>query len=130
MSSSGLSAEESAPSSGMERSYELLPGLTLRLSSDSPSILAYFDSEYGVPRAGQPNLVPSIEVYASESRFRPPADSLVLGTRHKTIGWTVAMWDMEEKPVKLAFRGKGSMATSFLQTFYLEPLLRSVAARA
>jgi hypothetical protein len=49
--------------------------------------------------------------------------------RHKILRWRVAVAGVDEATTRVAFEGSGQMVISFLQTFYVEPLLRLKFAR-
>lgn len=114
-----------------ERLYEFPPGVVVRLTTRRRDALSHFDGEYrrfAVETATRVQL----DIFVGNHRLwtlPPPtsngvADYLTYQGRHKTIRWRLALWGLEEETTKLAFEGKGDMAVSFLQTFYLEPLLR------
>ncbi len=110
------------------RSYRFPSGVTLHLVAGR-EIATHFDAEYGELRCDEGGPI-DIEVHAVDY----PATIQVLrraGTevselkgRHKTVTWRVAVWGLDDATTHVAFRGAGQMAVSFLQTFYVEPLLR------
>ncbi|MEE8385010.1 MAG: hypothetical protein V3S01_03760 [Dehalococcoidia bacterium] len=99
--------------------------MTVRIVSDRREVLSHFDAEYGKVAVSQADR-PQIDVHAG------PYDTIVTEApdlceyrgRHKTIRWRLAVSGLDSDVTRLAFDGRGSMAISFLQTFYLEPLLR------
>jgi hypothetical protein len=111
------------------RYYRFPAGVTVRFRTGRREVRAHFDAEYGrlgldssdtcdveVRTDGYRRLLRSLRadgVQVSEHRGR-----------HKTVTWRVAIWGLDDETTRLAFEGRGEMAISFLQTFYLEPLLR------
>jgi hypothetical protein len=106
-----------------QRLYEFAPGVVVRFVTDRKDVLRHFDGEYGrvsVNRSSEPQ----IEVRVGEqSGLTASPGFLTYQGRHKTITWKVALGGVDDDTTVVAFWGKGAMAISFLQTFYLEPLL-------
>ena len=71
---------------------------------------------------------PDIEVYAGQAAVASSPDPLLLergfAGRHKILRWRVGVAGIDEETTTIAFEGRGQMVISFLQTFYVEPLLR------
>ena len=110
-----------------QRAYRFPSGLTLRLQSDERQVLNHLDAEYRpvlANAAGEPD----IDVYAGRSAIssspEPGAFSQAYKGRHKTVRWRVAVGGLEEGTTRVLFDGRGQLVISFLQTFYIEPLLR------
>lgn len=111
------------------RHYEFAPGVVVRLVAPRGRVLTHFDQEYSAAATGAIES-PQIEVFGgdfnrvvSEAQAHYP-DVLLRRSRHKTIVWKTALWGMEDDTTRVAFTGHGPLVTSFLQTFYVEPLLR------
>ncbi len=109
-----------------ERRYQFPGGVLVSLRASQRDILRHFDGEYHslITEADGP---PHIEVFAGReisgdlcAAWDVPPHS----GRHKTIRWKVALDGFDSTTTKVAYEGAGAMAVSFLQTFYLEPLLR------
>jgi hypothetical protein len=109
------------------RTYEFPAGVTLRLRSDQRDVLAHFDAEYGDISSGASGNA-NIEVCAGRSAISssPVAASTdeMYEARHKTVTWRVAISGLEADTTTVTFEGRGQLVVSFLQTFYVEPLLR------
>jgi hypothetical protein len=102
-------------------------GVALRIHSATPGLLAHFHGEYG-EGAGEAPGPPDVEVYAGKAAVASsPAPRLLasgFAGRHKVLRWRVAVAGIDKETTTVAFDGGGQMVISFLQTFYVEPLLR------
>ncbi len=129
MKPSARSVKVSAPSSApAERLYEFPPGVVVRLVTARKDVLSHFDAEYGrlaIQQASKPQLELHTGDYARLLASLPAKMyRSELRGRHKTIRWRIAVCGLDNETTRLVFDGMGAMAISFLQTFYLEPLLR------
>jgi hypothetical protein len=116
-----------ARSRSLSETYEFQAGVALRIHSSRPEVLAHFGAEYGVA-APQRDSPPDIEVYAGKDAVRSSPFPHLLEdghrARHKILRWRVGVAGVDEQTTVVAFEGSGQMVISFLQTFYVEPLLR------
>jgi hypothetical protein len=106
--------------------YRFPSGVAMRIHSDRPDLLAHFRGEYGEGIAdAQP---PDVEVYAGKAAVASSPDPGLLergfAGRHKVLRWRVGVSGVDKETTMVAFEGGGQMVISFLQTFYVEPLLR------
>jgi len=110
-----------------QRSYRFPSGVTLRLLTTQRDVLAHLDAEYGSVATEVPG-EPDIEVYAGESAIAssPQANEFddAYEGRHKTVTWRIAVGGLDGATTRVLFVGRGELVVSFLQTFYVEPLLR------
>ncbi len=110
-----------------QRDYRFPSGVTLRLQSNQRAVLSHIDAEYGSVLAEAPGK-PDIEVYAGHTAIasspQPGEFNQAYEGRHKTVSWRVAVSSLEEETTRVLFEGRGQLVISFLQTFYIEPLLR------
>jgi hypothetical protein len=109
------------------RAYRFAAGVTLRIHSSQHAVLNHFASEYTSAAIEEPD-VADIEVYAGKKVIAssPEADRLsrAYEGRHKIVRWRVGISGLCESTTHVGFEGNGSLVISFLQTFYVEPLLR------
>jgi hypothetical protein len=115
-----------------QRAYRFPSGVTLRILSAQKEILAHFDGEYGSARAD--DVAADIEVYAGKAAIsasrQAEAHRAAFQGRHKIVRWRVSVSDVSKATTYVGFEGSGQLVVSFLQTFYVEPLLRlKIAAR-
>jgi hypothetical protein len=107
--------------------FEFPSGVSLRVHSRQPDLLAHFRAEYG-EGASERAAPADIEVYAGkatvESSPEPQLLAMGFAGRHKVLRWRVGVAGIAEATTTVAFEGRGQMVISFLQTFYVEPLLR------
>ena len=110
-----------------QRTYKFPSGVGLSIRSRQREVLAHFDAEYGsaaVEKGGDAD----IEVYAGRAAISssPAADTGMPAYqgRHKTVRWRTGIGDLSRDTTRVEFEGSGQLVVSFLQTFYLEPLLR------
>jgi len=109
-----------------ERTYRFASGVTLRLRSRREDVLAHFEGEYG-SAAVEHSGAADIDVYAGNDAIAALGERLLdhaYEGRHKTVRWRVAVADLQQETIRVAFEGSGALVVSFLQTFYIEPLLR------
>lgn len=108
------------------RRYRLAPDVIVQVITAREDVARHFEDEYGSARiAGEASEGHRIDVIVDDfDSVTSRGNWLSRRGRHKTITWRVAVRDVDEQVTSLAFEGGGSMAISFLQTFYLEPLLR------
>jgi len=110
-----------------QRTYEFPSGVRLSIRSQQREVLGHFDAEYGSLGGLETGEV-HIEVYAGRAAISSsPALDIGLPAyrgRHKTVRWRVAIGDLTRNTTRVEFQGSGQLVVSFLQTFYLEPLLR------
>ena len=109
------------------RTYGFPSGVTLRLQTNAREVLSHLDAEYRSVLAKVPGEA-DIDVYAGQSAIssspeRPEFNQAYEG-RHKTVTWRVAVGGLDERTIRVLFEGRGQLVVSFLQTFYIEPLLR------
>jgi hypothetical protein len=108
--------------------YEFPSGVALRVHSHQAEVLAHFRAEYAGAVVSQRNEPVDIEVYAGREAVRSgPLPQLLedgYEARHKILRWRVGLAGLDEQTTVVAFDGSGQMVISFLQTFYVEPLLR------
>ena len=113
--------------SSNQRTYVFPSGVTLRLHSDQREVISHIDAEYGSVLAVAPGDA-DIDVYAGRSAISssPRANDFeqAYEGRHKTVNWRVAVSGLEAETTRVLFEGRGQLVISFLQTFYIEPLLR------
>jgi len=107
--------------------YQFPSGVRLRIHSSQPEILAHFRAEYG--QAVSNGTGPAdLEVYAGKASIASSPEPRLLKRgydgRHKILRWRVGFAGLEAETTRVAFEGSGQMVISFLQTFYVEPLLR------
>ena len=109
------------------RNYEFLSGIAVRLVTPRKDILAHFDGEYG-RMAVTNDCDAQIAVHVDADHVDVSGDERAQvfspRGRHKTITWKITASAPLDDPTTVVFEGSGTMAISFLQTFYLEPLLR------
>jgi hypothetical protein len=109
------------------RAYRFPSGVTLRIHSSQRAVRDHFASEYATAAIADPG-VADIEVYAGRNAISssPQADQLRRGYegKHKIVRWRVSITDLCRDTTYVGFEGSGSLVISFLQTFYVEPLLR------
>ena len=107
--------------------YLFPSGVTLRLHSAQGELLTHFRGEYG-KGGGEDAGAPDLEVYAGKEAVASSPDPKLLTRgfvgRHKILRWRVAVSGIDRDTTTVAFDGGGQMVISFLQTFYVEPLLR------
>ena len=113
---------------GLPSETYLFPsGVALRVHSAQPDLLAHFRGEYG-ESSSELSGPPDIEVYAGKAAVVASPDPGLLARgfagRHKILRWRVGVGGVGEDTTTVAFEGGGQMVISFLQTFYVEPLLR------
>ena len=113
---------------GLPSETYLFPsGVALRIHSAQPDLLGHFRGEYG-EGAGEAAGPPDVEVYAGKAAIAssPAPGRLARGFagRHKVLRWRVGVAGIDQDTTTVAFEGAGQMVISFLQTFYVEPLLR------
>jgi hypothetical protein len=117
---------------GKSRNYRFASGVTLRIHTLQEEFREHFDGEYARAAGGFDGEA-DIEVYAGSEAIAASANGLLNGAyegRHKVVRWKVAVAGIGEQTTRVAFEGTGSLVISFLQTFYIEPLLRlKTAAR-
>ena len=107
-----------------ERYYEFPPGVVLRILSPRSHVLAYFDAEYGPLRtAGTADVQLSVRV-GKQGKITHSTDAIVYRRRHKLTSWTITLSDLESERTSVEFDGHGVMTLPYLQSFYIEPLLR------
>jgi hypothetical protein len=109
------------------RAYRFPSGVTLRIHSSQNAVLSHFASEYTSAAVEEPD-VADIEVYAGKQAV---SSSSVAGRlsqayegRHKIVRWRISVAGLCEDTTYVGFEGGGQLVISFLQTFYVEPLLR------
>jgi len=109
------------------RAYRFPSGVTLRIHSSQSAILSHFASEYASASIEDSGAA-DIEVYAGRNAISasPEADRLSewYEGRHKIVRWRVCVAGLCADTTYLGFEGSGQLVISFLQTFYVEPLLR------
>ena len=107
--------------------YLFPSGVTLRIQSAQSDLLDHFRGEYG-EGAGEAPGPPDVEVYAGKAAVASSPDPELLARgfagRHKILRWRVGVAGIDQDTTTVAFEGAGQMVISFLQTFYVEPLLR------
>ncbi len=107
--------------------YRFPSGVTLRLQTDQREILGHIDAEYGSLSTEALDEA-DIDVYAGRSAISSSAQasefSQAYEGRHKTVHWRVAVSSLQAETIRVLFEGRGQLVISFLQTFYIEPLLR------
>lgn len=107
-----------------ERYYEFPPGVVLRVFSGQRNVLAYFEAEYGPFRtAGTADVQLNVHVGKQGNVARAPG-AIVHRRRHKLTSWTITFTDLESERTSIDFDGRGVMTLPYLQSFYIEPLLR------
>src|SRR5438128_6394329 len=113
--------------SSYQRMYRFPSGVTLRLQTDQREVLGHLDAEYGsvsTEALGEAD----IDVYAGQSAISSSAQDSEFNEayegRHKTVHWRVAVSSLQAETIRVLFEGRGQLVISFLQTFYIEPLLR------
>jgi len=118
------------PQSGKQprqRTYCFPSGATLLLRTNQREVLEHLDAEYGT-LATDTSGTPDIEVYAGDSAIASSPNASDFNEayegRHKTVTWRVAVSRLDEDTTSVLFEGRGQLVISFLQTFYIEPLLR------
>jgi hypothetical protein len=109
------------------RAYRFPSGATLRIHSSERDFLQHFASEYRTATVEDPG-VADVEVYAGKDAIRSSPEAL-RGTqtyegRHKIVRWRLSIAGLCEDRTFVGFEGSGQLVISFLQTFYVEPLLR------
>jgi len=116
-----------ADDSQSHRTYKFPAGITLRLQSYQRDVLAHFDAEYGDVRSADATST-DIDLYAGRSAVSSsPAGTAteeMYEARHKTVTWRVGVTGLDAGTTTVRFEGRGQLVVSFLQTFYVEPLLR------
>jgi len=114
-------------SSSYQRMYRFPSGVTLRLQTDQREVLGHLDAEYGSVTTEAPGEA-DIDVYAGQSAISSSAQDSEFNEayegRHKTVHWRVAVSSLQAETIRVLFEGRGQLVISFLQTFYIEPLLR------
>lgn len=109
------------------RAYRFPSGVTLRIHSSQRAVLNHFASEYTSAAVEEPG-VADIEVYAGKKAISSSqqADRLsrAYEGRHKIVRWRISVAGLCEDTTYVGFEGSGQLVISFLQTFYVEPLLR------
>jgi hypothetical protein len=99
----------------------------MRITSSQRELLNHFRAEYG-EESGQRSEPPDIDVYAGKAAVESSPEPRLLARgfagRHKVLRWRVGFADVDKETTTVAFDGSGQMVISFLQTFYVEPLLR------
>ena len=113
---------------GLPSETYLFPsGVSLRIHSAQAELLAHFRGEYG-EGATEAQGPPDVEVYAGRAAVASSPDPGLLANgfagRHKILRWRVGVAGIDQDTTIVAFEGGGQMVISFLQTFYVEPLLR------
>src|SRR5437867_13229607 len=113
--------------SSYQRMYRFPSGVTLRLQTDQREVLGHLDAEYGsvsTEALGEAD----IDVYAGQSAISSSAQDSEFNEayegRHKTVHSRVAVSSLQAETIRVLFEGRGQLVISFLQTFYIEPLLR------
>ena len=107
-----------------ELCYEFPPGVVLRIVSRHSHVLAYFDAEYGAFRtAGTADVQLNVHVGRQGNIAHSP-DAIVHRRRHKLTSWTITFTDLDSERTDVEFDGHGVMTLPYLQSFYIEPLLR------
>jgi hypothetical protein len=102
-----------------ERTYRFASGVILRLRSRRDDVLAHFDGEYGsaaVEHAGEAD----IEVYAGKDAVAAAGEKLLdhaYEGRHKTVHWRVAVTDLRQETISVAFEGSGRLSSPFSRRF-------------
>ena len=111
----------------LSETYLFPSGVALRIHSTQRDLLAHFRGEYG-EGTGEPSGRPDVEVYAGKAAVASSPDPGLLASgfagRHKVLRWRVGVAGIDQDTTTVAFDGGGQMVISFLQTFYVEPLLR------
>jgi hypothetical protein len=109
------------------RAYRFPSGVTLRIHSSQSAVLNHFASEYASAAIEDPGGA-GIEVYAGRKAIAssPEADRLsrAYEGRHKIVRWQISVAGLCADTTHVGFEGSGQLVISFLQTFYVEPLLR------
>jgi hypothetical protein len=113
---------------GLPSETYLFPsGVALRIHSAQPDLLGHFHGEYGEGAGDAPGS-PDVEVYAGKDAVASSPDPGLPASgfagRHKVLRWRVGVAGIDQDTTTVAFEGGGQMVISFLQTFYVEPLLR------
>ena len=107
-----------------ELCYEFPPGIVLRIASRHSHVLAYFDAEYGPFRtAGTADVQLDVRV-GKQSNMAHSTGAIVHRRRHKLTDWIITFTDLESERTCIEFDGRGVMTLPYLQSFYIEPLLR------
>jgi len=113
--------------SSNQRTYVFPSGVTLRLHSDQRGVISHINAEYGSVLA-EASGDADIDVYAGRSAISSSHHAnefeRAFEGRHKTVNWRVAVSGLEAETTRVLFEGRGQLVISFLQTFYIEPLLR------
>jgi hypothetical protein len=94
----------------------------VRLESDREDFLGHFDAEY-CSALTEHSGATDVDIHATG----PDGDAQLIEAyegRHKTVSWRVAITGLEEATTRVTFAGSGALVISFLQTFYVEPLIR------
>jgi hypothetical protein len=116
-----------AGSRRLEETYVFPSGVALRVRSSQTDLIAHFRAEYGAPVPEHPE-PPDIDVYAGKEAVESSPHPRILENgyqaSYKILRWRVGIADLEERTTVVGFEGSGQMVISFLQTFYIEPLLR------
>lgn len=109
------------------RAYRFPSGVTLRIHSSQHAVLSHFASEYTSAAIEEPDAA-DLEVYAGKTAISssPECDRLsqAYEGRHKIVRWRISVAGLCEDTTHVGFEGSGQLVISFLQTFYVEPLLR------
>jgi hypothetical protein len=109
------------------RAYRFPSGVTLRIHSSEGAVLNHFASEYASALIEDPGGA-EVEVYAGRNAIKssPEADRLNRSYegRHKIVRWRIGVAGLCSDTTRVGFEGSGQLVISFLQTFYVEPLLR------
>jgi hypothetical protein len=113
------------PDAGLHtRVYSFPPGVIMRLRSARREVMAYFDAEYAA-MATDDSQKPHLDVLVGRDwPGDPDPEAYEYRGRHKTVTWRLRISGLDDETTRVCFDGKGTMAISFLQTFYLEPLIR------
>ena len=107
-----------------ERCYVFPPGVVLRIVSRRSHVLAYFDAEYGPFRTASTADVQLTVHVGKRSNMAHSPGAVVHRRRRKLTNWTITFTDLESERTCIEFDGHGVMTLPYLQSFYIEPLLR------
>ena len=109
------------------QAYRFPSGVTLRIHSSQRAVLSHFASEYASAASEDPGAV-DIEVYAGEKAIISSGQvdrlSQTYHGRPKIVRWRISVAGLCADTTYVGFEGSGQLVISFLQTFYVEPLLR------
>jgi hypothetical protein len=116
------------PVESRSATFEFPSGVSLRITSSQREVLDHFWAEYGGERSVERDAPPDIDVYAGRAAVASSPEPRLLARgfagRHKVLRWRVGFAGVDQERTTVVFDGGGQMVISFLQTFYVEPLLR------